>query len=66
MARRCNACKNGIIDFDYKDTALSRYINSWAKIKTRRETRLCAKHQRNLGQAIKRARFLALLPYIPK
>jgi small subunit ribosomal protein S18 len=66
MARRCNACKNGIIDFDYNDSGLSRYLNNWAKIKSRRETRLCAKHQRNLAQAIKRARYLALLPYEPK
>ncbi|MDH4358334.1 MAG: 30S ribosomal protein S18 [Candidatus Berkelbacteria bacterium] len=64
--RRCNACKNAVIDFDYKDSGLSRFLNSWAKIKSRRESRLCSRHQRNLATAIKRARYLALLPYTPK
>lgn len=61
---RCNACANQIVDFDYTDPSLQRNLSSWAKIKTRRETRLCAKHQRKLSQAIKRARFLAILPYV--
>lgn len=63
MARRCLACKNAVIDFDYKDQSLAKYVSGWGKIKGRRETRVCARHQRNLAQAIKRARFLALLPY---
>lgn len=63
MRNRCVACRNRVIDFDYKDPGLSRYLSSWGKIRTRKETRLCAKHQRNVAQAIKRARFLALLPY---
>ena len=63
---RCNACANQTVDFDYTDSGLHRNINSWGKIKTRRETRLCAKHQRKLNQAIKRARFLAILPYTNK
>jgi len=61
---KCYACKNNLIDFDHKDQGLSRYLSPWGKIKTRRETRLCSKHQRNLATAIKRARFLALLPYV--
>ena len=64
MAHRCNACKNAVIDFDHNDPGLQRFISSWSRIKTRRETRLCSKHQRALSQAIKRARFLALLPYV--
>ncbi len=60
---RCYACKNNIVDFDHKESSLGRYLSGWGKIKTRRETRFCSKHQRNLATAIKRARFLAILPY---
>jgi small subunit ribosomal protein S18 len=53
-----------MIDIDYKDpSGLSRYLTSWAKIKATKETGACANHQRRLAEAIKRARFLALLPY---
>ncbi len=49
---------------DYKDVAtLQRYITPWGKIKEAKDTGTCAKHQRRLSDAIKRARFLALLPY---
>ncbi len=61
---RCYACRNNIIEFDHKEPGLVRYLSPWAKIKSRRETRLCAKHQRSLTAAIKRARFLGLLPYV--
>ena len=44
---------------------LSQYISGRGKIESRRRTRACAKHQRRLAHAIKRARFLALLPYAP-
>ena len=54
------------IHINYKDASiLSRYISSRGKIGSRRRTRACAKHQRRLAQAIKRARILALLPYAP-
>jgi small subunit ribosomal protein S18 len=49
---------------DYKDTAkLRRYISDRAKIQPRRITGTCAKHQRQLTEAIKRARHIALLPF---
>jgi small subunit ribosomal protein S18 len=49
---------------DYKDAAkLKHYISDVAKIEPRRRTGVCAKHQRALALAIKRARYLALLPY---
>lgn len=49
---------------DYKDaTTLSRYITPWGKIKSAKDTGNCAKHQRLLDEAVKRARFLALMPY---
>lgn len=50
---------------DYKDTeTLKRFINPHGKIMPRRRTGLSALNQRALAQAIKRARFMALLPYI--
>jgi len=53
-------------EIDYKDiTRLSKYISDRGKIEPRRRTGVCAKHQRHLATAIKRARFLALLPYAP-
>ena len=52
---------------DYKDTKLlSRYISERGKIVPSRITAVSAKKQRELAQAIKRARFLALLPYVVK
>lgn len=49
---------------DYKDvTTLGRFITPWGKIKSAKDTGNCAKHQRRLGEAIKQARFLALMPY---
>ena len=44
---------------------LSRYITSQGKIVSRRRSKTCAKHQRRLSEAIKRARYLAMLPYAP-
>ena len=56
---------NQIVRFDYKDTeALKRFVNPHGKIMPRRRTGLSALGQRSLSEAIKRARFMALLPYI--
>lgn len=50
--------------FDYKDIkTLKRYVNTFGQIDSKRRTGLSNKQQRRLAQAIKRARFLALLPY---
>ena len=55
--------KNGVID--YKDVAkLRRFLSDRAKIVPRRVTGTCARHQRELTVAIKRARHLAFLPYV--
>mgnify|MGYP003313179003 CR=1 FL=1 len=49
---------------DYRDVAvLRRFVSDWGKIESRRKTGTRARHQRKLAVAIKRARFLALLPY---
>lgn len=52
---------------DYKDiTRLHNYINPHARILNRRRTGMTAKEQRNLARAMKRARFMALMPYIER
>ena len=61
----CIFCTNKAEVIDYKDAQkLRRYISERAKILPRRITGVCASHQRELTRAIKRARQLALLPYI--
>ncbi|MBI4090644.1 MAG: 30S ribosomal protein S18 [Candidatus Komeilibacteria bacterium] len=63
----CDFCVGAIKSIDYKNfQTLVRFTSSYAKIVPRRRSGVCAKHQRKLAQAIKRARFMALLPYIPK
>ncbi len=62
----CFFCRDKVKHIDYKDTALLRpYISDRGKIAPRRKSGACAKHQRALATAIKRARHLALLPYVP-
>ncbi|HEY53578.1 MAG TPA: 30S ribosomal protein S18 [Caldilineae bacterium] len=62
--RVCSFCVDKIDYIDYKKAdLLSTYITPHGKIYSRRRTGTCAKHQRRLATAIKRARFLALLPY---
>lgn len=68
MARNrkvCPICESGIRTLDYKDERrLSRFITERGKILPRRISGMCARHQRQVGTAVKRARYLALLPYI--
>jgi small subunit ribosomal protein S18 len=62
--RVCIMCADHIRVVDYKNVSfLRRFISDRARIETRRKSSACAKHQRALAQAIKRARHLALLPY---
>lgn len=62
--KNCYFCTNGILEIDYKNTqVLQKFISSYAKILPKRRTRLCSKHQRKLSTAIKRARFMALVPF---
>lgn len=63
----CMMCKQGIEYIDYKDLALLKpYLNERAKIKARRTTGACAKHQAKLSEAIKNAREMALIPYVAR
>ncbi len=60
----CQFCVDKIQYIDYKDLPrLRRYMSERSKILPRRMTGNCAKHQRQLSTAIKRARHIALLPY---
>ena len=65
--RVCIMCADKIKVVDYKNVSfLRRFISDRARIETRRKSSACAKHQRALARAIKRARHLALLPYSPE
>jgi small subunit ribosomal protein S18 len=63
--RVCQFCtdRNAVIDYKQAE-ALRRFITESGKIRPRRQTGTCAKHQRALARAIKRARHLALLPFV--
>ena len=61
----CSFCVDKVDHIDYKDVAkLRRYVTERAKILPRRISGCCAKHQRQLTTAIKRARIIALLPFV--
>jgi len=61
----CQFCVDKMNIIDYKDTArLRKYITERGKIMPRRMSGVCARHQRDLATAIKRARIVALLPYV--
>src|SRR4051812_11871333 len=61
----CPFCRDKIEQVDYKDVAtLRKYISEKGKIRSRRITGACRRHQVQLARAIKRARELALLPYV--
>lgn len=63
--KSCPFSEPGAYKIDYKDVrTLQRYISERGRIMPRRITSISAKHQRPLALAIKRARFLALLPYV--
>lgn len=62
--RVCAFCVDKTVSIDYKDVELlQRYVTEHGRIRPRRQTGTCAKHQRELAIAIKRARHIALLPF---
>lgn len=62
--KECQFCTDKSIKIDYKDAdLLRRYVNDTGKIRPRRQTGACAKHQRAVANAIKNARHIALLPF---
>jgi len=63
----CAFCSEKVEEIDYKDAVkLSRFITERGKISPRRISGVCARHQRKLARAIKRARYIALLPFVRK
>jgi small subunit ribosomal protein S18 len=64
---QCFFCSQNLKDVDYKEVdLLRRFISSQAKLIDPRHTGICAKHQRKIASAVKRARFMALLPFVRK
>lgn len=65
--RQCYFCQHEIDNIDFKNAeVLQKFIDKTYKIKPKKKTGLCAKHQRKLAKAVKRARQLGLLPYEQK
>ena len=65
--KSCYFCLNGLNEVDYKDTRiLQKFLSGYAKILPRRRTGTCMKHQRKLALAVKRARLMALIPFVNK
>ncbi len=65
--KQCYFCSQNVTEIDYKDTdILKRFISGQAKIINPKHTSVCARHERLLSRAVKRARFLGLLPFTNK
>jgi len=65
MSTQCAFCQSNQKAINYKDTnLLKRYLSSFGKIVPRKRSGVCSWHQRKLSNAIKRARFMALLPFL--
>jgi small subunit ribosomal protein S18 len=63
--KSCNFCRAKIDQIDYKDyQSLRRFLSDKGKIRSRRITGACRRHQTQLATAVKRARELAFLPYV--
>jgi len=65
LKKECFFCTANIKNINYKDVELlRRFTTAQAKIIRRRKTGTCAKHQRALAKAVKRAKYLALIPFV--
>lgn len=63
--KSCHFCRDKVTEIDYKNIAqLRRYISERGKIRSRRITGACRRHQLQVAAAVKRAREMALLPYV--
>ncbi len=63
--KKCQFCKDNTKYIDYKDTQMLRkYVTDRGKIKPRRVTGACCQHQREIATAVKRARIMALMPFV--
>jgi len=64
---QCFFCSQNLKEIDYKEVGLlRRFVSGQAKIIDPKHTGVCASHQRKLAEAIKRARYLGLLPFVRK
>lgn len=67
MNKQCYFSENNIRHIDYKDTEiLKKFLNPHARMISRKKTGVSAKSQRQLAVAVKRARFMGLLPYVAR
>lgn len=67
MTKQCYFSSNNIKHVDYKDVdLLKKFINPHARMLRGKQTGVCAKHQRSVAMAIKRARFMGLMSYIAR
>ena len=67
ISKDCHYCTNNKLVVDYKDIGtLRRFVSSYMKIAPRRRSGLCAKHQRQVAGAIKKARNAALMAYVAR
>lgn len=63
----CYFCQRNVKEIDFKETErIQKFISGSGKIRARKRTGLCAKHQRKLAKATKQARHFGLLPYTTK
>jgi small subunit ribosomal protein S18 len=67
MKKQCYFSENNIRHIDYKDTEiLKKFLNPHARIISRKKTGVSAKSQRQLAEAVKRARYIGLLPFVAR
>ncbi len=67
MNKQCYFLQNNIRHIDYKDTEiLKKFLNPHARMISRKKSGVSAKSQRQLSVAVKRARFMGLLPYVAR
>jgi small subunit ribosomal protein S18 len=67
MTKQCFFSQNNIKYVDYKDVELlKKFLNPHARIISRKKSGVCARSQRQLAEAVKRARFLGLIPYLSR
>ncbi|PIP51617.1 30S ribosomal protein S18 [Candidatus Berkelbacteria bacterium CG10_big_fil_rev_8_21_14_0_10_33_10] len=67
IQKKCYFCRHNIENIDIFDSLfLKKFTTNWAKIKAKKYSGVCSKHQKELAKTIKRARFLALMPFISR
>ena len=65
--KQCHFSENNVKLIDYKDTdIIKKFLNPHSRMIASEHTGVCSKHQRQLASAIKRSRFMALLPFVSK